>query len=362
MYSACTFCNAPLGSNESVEHFPVGRRLAFDAGKGRLWVVCAHCRRWNLTPLEERWEAIDEAERLFRATRLRMSTENIGLARLGDGTDLVRVGRPQRPEMAAWRYGDQFARRRRRILLGSGATAVGLGAVAVSVPLAGFFTGVVAGAAGLGTFIAAIASMGPGTAVFRQRFVRDDAGQYLRVTPNEVGSVRLVGDAGGWAMRIPYASRRPTLAGEWTDWINKGSLGEATVRGDAAIAAARTLLPLVNGAGARPRVVTEAVGLLGEWGDASRGFADAASHVREWAMKQSFGDTGALPFLPAPVRLGLEMIAHEEQEQRALAGELDELERAWKDAEEIAGIADDMLLPGGVARSLAKLKAALRVG
>ena len=29
--------------------------------------------------------------------------------------DLIRIGEPQRPEMAAWRYGDQFGRRRRRL-------------------------------------------------------------------------------------------------------------------------------------------------------------------------------------------------------------------------------------------------------
>ena len=101
MYSTCTFCNRPLGSNETLEQFPVGRRLAFDGDKGRLWVVCSSCAGWNLSPLEERWEAIEDAERQFRGTRLRVSTDNIGLARMRDGTDLVRIGKPQRPELAA---------------------------------------------------------------------------------------------------------------------------------------------------------------------------------------------------------------------------------------------------------------------
>jgi len=64
MYSTCLFCNSPLGANESVEAFPVGKRLAFDQAKGRLWVVCPKCERWNLTPLEERWEAIEQTETL----------------------------------------------------------------------------------------------------------------------------------------------------------------------------------------------------------------------------------------------------------------------------------------------------------
>jgi hypothetical protein len=33
MYSTCLFCHAQLGANEAVEHFPVGRRLAFDAAE-----------------------------------------------------------------------------------------------------------------------------------------------------------------------------------------------------------------------------------------------------------------------------------------------------------------------------------------
>ncbi len=107
MYATCISCHSPLGANESIEHFPVGRRLAFDGAKGRLWVVCRKCERWNLTPLEERWEGIEECERWYRGSPRRVATDNIGLCRLPDGTDLVRIGSPQRPEMAAWRYGDQ---------------------------------------------------------------------------------------------------------------------------------------------------------------------------------------------------------------------------------------------------------------
>ena len=41
------------------------------------------------------------------------------------------------------------------------------------------------------------------------------------------------------------------------------------------------------------------------------------------------------------------MALHEEQERRALEGELWLLERAWKEAEEIAEISDSLLLPDG---------------
>ena len=110
MYSTCLFCNQDLGSNEVIEQFPIGRRLAFDASKGRLWVVCRKCERWNLTPLEERWEAIEECERLFAGTRLRVSTDNIGLAYLPEGVALVRIGRALSSEIAAWRYGRHLRR------------------------------------------------------------------------------------------------------------------------------------------------------------------------------------------------------------------------------------------------------------
>src|SRR4051812_4859661 len=105
MYSTCLFCNTTLGTNEVIEHFPVGRRIAYDEKTGRLWVVCRKCERWNLSPLETRWEAIDEAERTFREIKLRVSTDNIGLAQVNEGLELVRIGKPLRPEFAAWRYG-----------------------------------------------------------------------------------------------------------------------------------------------------------------------------------------------------------------------------------------------------------------
>ena len=128
VYTSCMFCRKPLGTNEVVESFPVGRRLAFDAVRGRLWVVCAKCERWNLTPLEERWEAVEDCERLFRDTRIRVSTDNVGLARHPEGLTLVRIGEPMRPEFAAWRYGDQFGRRMRRaIMYGAASTSLSEG-------------------------------------------------------------------------------------------------------------------------------------------------------------------------------------------------------------------------------------------
>src|SRR6266480_1333401 len=51
MYAHCIYCHADLGNNSVIETFPVGRRLAFDAAKARLWAVCRKCERWFEWPM-----------------------------------------------------------------------------------------------------------------------------------------------------------------------------------------------------------------------------------------------------------------------------------------------------------------------
>ena len=123
MYRTCIYCSADLGTNDVLEPFPTGKRLAFDGWKGRLWAICPRCARWNLSPIEERWEAVEAAERLFADARLRVQSENVGMAKLRDGTRLIRVGAALPGELAAWRYGDQLVRRRRNYLIVAGAAA-----------------------------------------------------------------------------------------------------------------------------------------------------------------------------------------------------------------------------------------------
>jgi hypothetical protein len=52
-----------------------------------------------------------------------------------------------------------------------------------------------------------------------------------------------------------------------------------------------------------------------------------------------------MPGNSKPTKLAIEMAVHEESERRALAGELLTLEAAWREAEEIASIADNMFVP-----------------
>lgn len=55
------------------------------------------------------------------------------------------------------------------------------------------------------------------------------------------------------------------------------------------------------------------------------------------------------------------MALQEEDERRALEGELWRLERAWREAEEIAAISDNLLLPKGAADFVVGRRGAERI-
>jgi hypothetical protein len=133
MLSICVYCHASLPQNQTLEHFPLGSRVAFDPRRGRLWVICRACQRWNLAPIEQRWEALEELERLTRDRgRLLSQTEQIALLRVED-LDVVRVGRAGLVEEAWWRYGEELRRRRARhnvVTAAEWAARIGLMAVA----------------------------------------------------------------------------------------------------------------------------------------------------------------------------------------------------------------------------------------
>ena len=128
MYQRCLVCHTPFPSNESLEHFRLGIRVAYDPARGRLWAVCKECKRWSLAPIEERWEALDELEKIVRDRgRLLSQTENIALLRSG-ALEIVRVGRANLAEQSWWRYGTELAKRRKKYKTLSTAGAVGAGA------------------------------------------------------------------------------------------------------------------------------------------------------------------------------------------------------------------------------------------
>jgi len=316
MYRTCIYCNRDLGDNEIVEKFPVGRRLAFDGERGRLWVVCDRCRRWNLSPLDERWEAIEECEREFRRTRLRYSTDNIGLARLREGLELVRVGRPLRPEFAAWRYGREFIKRRARNILKS--TVAGFGYTLTSLFGLLFF------------FI----SDDNSKVIAR---VRDEDGKRLRIVRKDLKELKItpIDSPEGWSLTVPYRPReRVWLLGR----RGRGDRQLVQLEGSAAVRAAGHILPWLNPFGATAWDVKDAVRLIEDVGEPARLFAAAPVTT----------GVARLTRMDPLTRLALEMAAHEESERRAMEGELAALEAAWREAEEIAAIADSLLVPRDV--------------
>lgn len=329
MYANCIFCSAGLGRNEAVEHFPVGSRLAFDAWKGRLWAVCPACARWNLSPIEERWEAVEEAERLFRDCRLKVQSENVGLARLPDGTRLIRVGEAVPGEMAAWRYGGQLLQRRRRYIVGTG-LAVGGGVLA--------WGGISAMGVGLGGmwFVGSwVRRKLEDKVIYRLKPEDDPAGTGAVIRRWHVKRIDLqrADDSGALGVYVRDGRRAPrSRRGEGPR--------DLIISGEPARALLSRAMVRVNRSGATRSSLQEAERILREQGSAEQVLRAAA------ARRATLSDKAAhhARALARPESLALEMALNEESERRALEGELAALEAAWREAEEIAAIAD--ALPG----------------
>lgn len=341
VYSTCLFCHKQLGTNRVIETFTVGRRLAFDAARGRLWVVCRSCEKWNLSPFEQRWEALEDCERLFRAARKRVSTDNIGLAKLDEGLELVRIGEPLRPEFAAWRYGDQFGRRRRRAV----AQGVGVGVLGAAIVIGGATTGVLAG--GSWWLYHGVAQAYKG--ITQRKLVATlptEAGGRLVVRHRDLQWVRLLPGRGD-DLRLVF-------------WH---STGETVLTGQHALNALSMIIPRVNRAGASQAKVQDAVKRIEQVDEpetflriAARDADEQVRNLAQWSPRSARMRAGALERLPLETRLAIEMAVNEENERAALAGELALLELAWQEAEEIAGIADRLALPTEVEDRYAEMK------
>jgi hypothetical protein len=315
MYSTCLHCHAALGRNESIEAFPVGKRLAFDAAKGRLWVICPSCGRWNLTPLEERWEAVEDCERQFAHARQRVSRGEIGLAQVRSGVELVRIGAPAPSEMAAWRYGRVL--RKRWVTRG--------------LPLATL----AAGAGGLQFFTTYSPETLIPSAVAATGFLAFGLIHAFRVR-----SRIALPDGTVAKLRLQNASRamlQPTLGDGWRIQYSHGG-HEATLSGVAATHTLRGLLTMANYSGARDKDVNSAIELLGQAGSPAR-------YIHRLARAAQASGTTELRLFPRDIRSALEMALHDDAERRAMEGELDDLRAEWERAEEIASIADNMFLP-----------------
>jgi hypothetical protein len=330
MYSSCIYCSHPLGRNETLETFPVGEMLAFDAWKGRLWAVCRHCDRWNLAPIEERWEAVEAAEQRYRATRLRVQEENVGMAQLPEGTRLIRVGEALPGELAAWRYGSVLRERRRRYRVQQTVELL-VGAI---MPEALFLR----------------VSARRKEVVHRIRGSANPAGGDLLIRERDLRGTRIHTD-GGDGLRIllpePLSTRERILRR-----LKRTPRCEiALSAGDAHDLLSRAMVR-VNAPGAAEADLSRALELLDRHESVERvlghelgGTLVLAEHRRSLTRRlHGRGMDAAAPAtVPRPTMLAMEMLLHEALERQALAGELRLLRARWREAEEIASIADTIL-------------------
>ena len=212
-------------------------------------------------------------------------------------------------------------------------------------------------------------------AVLRMRTFRRSRGVLLR-TSDEFGHPVVVRYAHLGAAELV----RPEQDAPWQLKLHHDS-GVATLAESPALRVAGKLLATLNFGVASQSELNHAVAKLDEAGDPEGYFTRVASLAMRtsWgrfpdapkpgddAPKGSFaerlalnlasrsfwghGGTGSdertpLYRLPAVDRLALEMAANEDIERRAFAGELESLHAAWRDAEEIAAIADEMFTDG----------------
>ncbi len=367
MYTRCPACRGDLGRNEALPAFPVGRRLAYDPDRGRLWAVCHRFRAWNLAPLLERWEALEEAEAASARGVVGSSTEHVALVRLPDGTELVRVGeKVGREEFAGWRFQGRVRGRLRRFAgrhagWGAAGAAAAVG-TAVAWPAAPLLA------------VGALA-VGPVGALVHERLRPSVMGS---VGPIEVGDRTLGPDTlhwselrrdpastAGWCVRVPVEEWGPGWG------VPPVEAPRMTLRDADGLRVLRTVLPGIGFLGYARSVIANAsseVVRLGSAGAVLRAAADELDADDAWqpvgrAPGRGFRGVraagprhlvvGANPV----IRLALEMVANEETERRAIEGEMDLIEREWAEAEALAAISDDLLLPDSVRERIAALRA-----
>lgn len=327
MFTRCLVCATPFEANEQLEHLPHGRKLAFDPSRGRLWAVCRTCRRWSLMPIEERWEALEELEKLTTdQAKLLSKTDNIALLRAGP-LDVVRVGKAQLTEEAWWRYGRELTSRRR-----SWDKLGFAGTLAAGAVIAGGW------AAGGVSLLGAWLIMGHGSETVR------DGARWLRFGSSAWrGEQRCTGC--GYTFRsIAYRDRAsiglfPTDEPGRVDLVARcprcGQYREAGLRltGDDADRTLRRVLAYHHFAGASEKRVFKATRLIQEAGS-PRDLTRIV--VRDGKRLGDLQRTGGI---------ALEIAANESTEQHLLELELAELEAHWRREEELASIIDGELTP-----------------
>lgn len=310
MYRTCAFCSAKFDGDGGPSGLGIGRRLAFDEWRGRLWVVCSRCARWNLTPLDDRLERIEALARAAREGRVLASTEQVALIRW-HSYDLVRVGKPPRVEIATWRYGERLKARERdrvRIVVPLTVAAAGL-AVAVNA-VAGGSLGILVWNMGELAEVAYVAIVGNRKVNLVEPPICARCGTVMQLRARHVQRARLIRET-----RADLALVVLCPACE-----HEGAL----LTGPSAAQALRQGLTYLNARRSGRKRATAAANLVDAAGGPERLIEDVARH--ELTLRS----------LRSERRLALEMAVDERVEAEAL-------EREWKEAEELAEIADGTL-------------------
>lgn len=333
MFARCLSCHRPFDENQSLERLRSGTRVAYDPERGRLWSVCDACRRWTLAPIEERWETLEELEKLTRDRgRLLASTDHVGLIEVED-LEVVRVGDTRLPEEAWWRYGGELLKRRRRQTVNQ-VLEIG-GMVALSVATGGMFVVYAAGGNTLSEFqrwrrFGRVAWRGEATC-------RRCGGFLRRIRFRDSKSIRLdattPGDLGLWYPCGVCERDRPD-----------GRLSGHRIGGVAAEHVLRRVMAHRNFAGGKEKHVREATDLILAAGS-------PGSLLREIGRgRLTLKQVGNVK-KQLPRSLALEIALNEDAERRLMRMELGAIEARWREEEEIAAIIDGELtpLPAGVA-------------
>lgn len=310
MYTTCAFCSGRLDGDGGPSGLAVGRRLAFDEWRGRLWVICLKCSRWNLAPLDDRLDRIDALARAAGEGRVAAATEHVTLIRW-QGYDFVRVGKPPRIEFATWRYGERLRARQReqlKFVVPLTVATVGL-AVAVNVAAGG----------SVGLFVWNMPNIA--RAMYRGIVGRRRVGVVEPPICERCGSVM--------NLQAKHVAHARLVAQRQTDLAlilscPKCRAEGAMLIGADAQAALRLGLTYLALARHHKQRAEDAARLVESAGGPDRLIRDVAR--RELTLRS----------LAPERRLAFEMAVDER-------AEVEEIERQWKEAEEIAEIADGAL-------------------
>jgi hypothetical protein len=310
MFRSCGFCNASFDGDGGPSGLGVGRRIAFDEWKGRLWVVCPRCSRWNLTPFDDRLERIESVARAASEGRIAASTDQVALIRW-QRYDFVRVGKPPRIELATWRYGERLRNRQRermKVVVPLTVAAIGLG-VAANVAAGGGFGVVVWNIHRIADWMY-LRMVGGRKVPLIESPICAHCGSVMQLRARHVQHARVVPDR-QTEMAVLLSCPRCRQEG-------------AQLSGSDATQVLRqglTYLNLARGGRRRAEDAAKEVDLVGGPDQLVRDIAK-----RELTLRSLRPERG----------LALEMAVDER-------AEVEELERQWRDAEEIADIADGTL-------------------